>query len=79
MVDWNDPVFPVSVQVQMLSLNRSLLYYKPLLSSEWDLQLNRLIDIIYTKHPELRYRRIITWLESCYGFHANKRTVSSRM
>ena len=71
MVDWNDPVFPVSVQAQMLSLNRSSLYYKPLPSSEWDLQLNRLIDITYTKHPEFGYRRITAWLESCYGFHAD--------
>ena len=79
MVDWNDPVFPVSVQAQMLSLNRSSLYYKPLPSSEWDLQLNRLIDITYTKHPEFGYRRITAWLESCYGFHADKKTVLSRM
>ena len=79
MVDWNDPVFPVSVQAQMLSLNRSSLYYKPLPSSEWDLQLNRLIDITYTKHPEFGYRRITAWLESYYGFHADKKTVLSRM
>ena len=27
-VDWDHPVFPVSVQAQMLSLNRSSLYYR---------------------------------------------------
>ena len=36
---------------QMPGLNRTSLYYKPHPSSEWDLQLNRLIDITYTKHP----------------------------
>ena len=79
MVDFHDPDFPVSLQAQMLSLNRSSLYYKPLPSSDWDLQLNRLIDITYTKHPEFGYRRITAWLESYYGFHADKKTVLSRM
>lgn len=48
----------------MLSLNRTSLYYRPRPSSEWDLQLNRLIDITYTKHPEFGYRRITAWLDS---------------
>lgn len=52
MVDFNDSDFSVSAQAQMLGLNRTSLYYKPRPSSEWDLQLNRLIDITYTKHPE---------------------------
>lgn len=56
MIDFKDGDFPVSLQTQMLSLNRSALYYKPLPSSEWDLQLNRPIDITYTKHPEFGYR-----------------------
>ncbi len=42
---------------EMLGLNRTSLYYKTRLSSEWALQLNRLIDITYTKHPEFGYRR----------------------
>lgn len=79
MVDFNDPVFSISIQAEMLSLNRTSLYYKPRPSSEWDLQLNRLIDITYTKHPELGYRRITAWLDSYYGFHVDKKTVLSRM
>ena len=63
----------------MLSLNRTSLYYKPRPSSEWDLQLNRLIDITYTKHPEFGYRRITAWLDSYYGFHVDNKTVLSRM
>lgn len=79
MIDFKDGDFPVSLQAQMLSLNRSSLYYKPLPSSEWDLQLNRLIDITYTKHPEFGYRRIASWLEHYYGFHADGKTVLARM
>ncbi len=79
MVDFTDPVFSISTQAEMLSLNRTSLYYKPRPSSEWDLQLNRLIDITYTKHPEFGYRRITAWLDSYYGFHVDKKTVLSRM
>ena len=73
MVDFTDPVFSISTQAEMLSLNRTSLYYKPRPSSEWDLQLNRLIDITYTKHPEFGYRRITAWLDSYYGFHVDKK------
>lgn len=79
MIDFKDADFPVTQQARMLSLNRSSLYYTPLPSSEWDLQLNRLIDITYTKHPEFGYRRITAWLESYYGFHADRKTVLARM
>ena len=75
MVDFYDTMFPVSTQADMLSLNRSSLYYKPRPSSEWDLQLNRLIDITYTKHPEFGHRRIAAWLDTYYGFHVDRNTV----
>ncbi|MBS4933197.1 MAG: transposase [Clostridiales bacterium] len=79
MVDITDPFFSISTQAEMLILNRTSLYYKPRPSSEWGLQLNRLIDITYTKHPEFGYRRITAWLDSYYGFHVDKNTVFSRM
>lgn len=73
MVDWDHPVFPVSVQAQMLSLNRSSLYYRSRPISEWDMQLNRLIDITYTKHPEFGHRRIAAWLGTYLGSRWNAR------
>lgn len=79
MVDFQDTSFPVSAQAQMLSLNRSSLYYKPRPVTEWDMQLNRLIDITYTRHPELGHRRIAAWLGTYYGFHVDRNTVLSRM
>ena len=45
-----------------LILNRSGLYCKPVLPSEEDLRVKRLIDEIYTAHPEFGYRRIGVWL-----------------
>lgn len=79
MVDFHDTSFPVSLQAQMLSLNRSSLYYKHRPTSDWDMQLNRLIDITYTKHPEFGHRRIATWLDMYYGFHVDRNTVLARM
>lgn len=79
MLDFQDTNFPVSAQAQMLSLNRSSLYYRPCRDTEWDMQLNRFIDITYTKHPEFGHRRIAAWLETYYGFYADRNTVLSRM
>lgn len=72
LIYFNDSVFSVSTQADMLGLNRTSLYYKPRPFSDWDLQLNRLIDITYTKHPEFGYRRITAWLENYYDFHVEK-------
>lgn len=79
MVDFCDTDFSVSAQAEILSLNRSSLYYKPRPASEWDLQLNRLIDITYTKHPEFGHRRIASWLHTYYGFQVDRNTVLARM
>lgn len=79
MIDWGDPAFSVSVQAQMLSLNRSSLYYRSRPVSDWDMQLNRLIDITYTKHPEFGHRRIAAWLGTYYGFQVERKTVLARM
>ena len=62
----------------MLILNRTSLYYKPRPSSEWGLQLNRLIDITYTKHPEFGYRRITAELHN-RKYSLNHKTVQRLM
>lgn len=79
MVDFYSTGFTVSAQAEMLSLNRSSLYCKPRPSSEWDLQLNRLIDITYTKHLDFGHRRIAFWLHTYYGFQVDRNTVLTRM
>lgn len=43
------------------------------------MQLNRLIDITYTKHPEFGHRRIAAWLGTYYGFQVERKTVLARM
>ena len=42
---------PVTRQCQLLSLNRSSVYYQPIGVSDEDLRLMRLIDEIHLKRP----------------------------
>ena len=53
---------PVSTQAELLNLNRSGLYYKPIPPSTDDLNIKLHIDKIYTAHPEYGYRRICWYL-----------------
>lgn len=53
---------PVSVQADLLGINRTSLYYRPREHDEADLAAKAAIDRIYTKHPEFGYRRITVWL-----------------
>jgi putative transposase len=52
----------VRAQTQLLGLNRSSLYYRPLPPSAEELLLMRRIDEIYTARPFYGYRRIAVQL-----------------
>ena len=59
MVDWTgDPELPVTRQAELLSLNRSSLYYQPVLPSAAELLIKRRIDEIYTQWPFYGSRKI---------------------
>ena len=49
-------------QCELLSLNRANLYYEPVPESAETLQLMRLIDEEYLRHPFLGSRRLVLWL-----------------
>ncbi len=53
---------PVTRQCQLLSLNRSTVYYRPKAASEEDLRLMRRIDEMHLKRPFYGSRRIRDWL-----------------
>ena len=55
---------PITMQADLLDLNRSGLYYKPVPPSADDLNIKLHIDKIYTAHPEYGYRRICWWLNN---------------
>jgi putative transposase len=57
-VDWADRELPLTVQAELLSLNRSGLYYQPVPPSPEELWIKRRIDEIYTQWPFYGSRKI---------------------
>lgn len=58
MIDWTDRELPLTTQAELLSLNRSGLYYQPLPPSPEELWIKRRIDEIYTACPFYGSRKI---------------------
>lgn len=78
MVDFEDPELSVKAQAELLGLNRSSLYYKPVGPSEEELALKRRIDEIYTDCPFYGSRRITAQLQK-EGFQVNRKAVQRHM
>jgi putative transposase len=57
-MDCNDPELSVVVQAELLSLNRTSLYYKPAGPTAEEVAAKHRIDEIYTAHPYYGSRRI---------------------
>jgi putative transposase len=70
---------PVSVQADLLGINRTSLYYKPQPPSLEDIAIKAIIDRIYTKHPEFGYRRITVWLKKYEGMLINHKCTLRHM
>lgn len=63
MVDWDTAELPLTLQAELLSLNRSGLYYQPVLPSPEERWIKRRIDEIYTQWPFYGSRRITVELQ----------------
>src|SRR5260370_31403516 len=70
--------WPLTTQVQLLSLNRSSLYYRPVMPPAEELALKRRIDEIYTAHPFYGVRRITAQLRR-EGVAVNHKAVARPM
>jgi putative transposase len=57
-LEWDCPEHAIRVQADLLSLNRTSLYYKPVPPSPEEIRLKHRIDELYTKHPFMGYRTI---------------------
>lgn len=68
----------LSIQAQLLQVSRSSFYYKKAEPSEWEIELKRRIDLIYTDFPFYGSRRIKYQLGQS-GFTVNRRTVQRYM
>lgn len=78
LLDWEHPEIPIAVQADLLSLNRSSLYYKPVPPSPEEIRLKHRIDEIYTQHPFMGYRTIASIMNR-EGDSIHKNTVRTYM
>jgi len=78
MIDWDDKELPITTQAELLSLNRSGLYYKPVEPSPEEVFIKHKIDEIYTKWPFYGSRRITAVLNAG-GLNINRKAVQRHM
>lgn len=78
MVDWSDSELPITKQAELLSLNRSSLYYKPVQPSPEDVAMKHRIDTIYTQFPFFGSRKITEMLKK-EGVNINRKRVQRHM
>ncbi len=78
MIEWEDGELSIKVQAELLSLNRSSLYYKPVGPSPEEVALKHRIDEVYTKYPFYGSRRIVAYLQS-QGLNVNRKAVQRHM
>lgn len=78
LVDWKDPDWPIQKQAELLSLNRSGLYYRPVPSSPRELALRKRIDELYIRYPFYGSRRMAVQLNR-EGLAVNRKTVRHLM
>lgn len=78
MIEWEDAELPLKTQAELLSLNRSSLYYKPVGPSPEEVVLKHKIDEVYTKYPFYGSRRIAIHLQS-QGLTVNRKAVQRHM
>ena len=78
LVDWNDRLLSIRDQAELLKLNRTGLYYVPVLPSAWELELRRRIDELNTEFPYYGSRKITATLRE-EGFLVSRKKVQRLM
>jgi len=78
LVDSGHPEISIRRQCELLGVNRSSWYYRPVEESAEDLQLMRLIDEQYTRTPFFGTRRMSEWLAR-KGYEVNRKRVARLM
>jgi len=69
MIDRNEKKLSITRQAELLSLNRTSVYYKPAPVNEEEYLIKRIIDEIYASYPEYGYRRMTSILNKDYHIH----------
>ena len=73
MIETNNPYLSINKQCQILGLAKSSLYYSPAKESEFNLNLMRVIDIIYLKYPHYGSRKITQYIRKDLGIEVNRK------
>lgn len=74
MVEWTHPKICIKRQAELLAINRSSLYYRPVDKAQEEFVVMHAIDKIYMKWPSFGYRRITVKLRE-QGFTINRKRV----
>jgi putative transposase len=69
----------ITKQAELLTLNRTSLYYKPVPISDEEYRIKWIIDEVYSLHPEYGYRRMTVILSRDYNIVINRKRVRSYM
>jgi transposase InsO family protein len=77
-LEWDCPEHALLVQADLLTLNRSSLYYKPVPPSPEEIHLKHRIDELYTQYPFMGYRTVSTIMNR-EGDSIHKNTVRHYM
>jgi putative transposase len=77
-VDRNHAELSIRRQCELLGVNRSSLFYKPMGESEENLRLMRLLDEQYTRTPFYGSRKMTEWLGT-QGYKVNRKRISRLM
>lgn len=77
LVERDEAELPVSTQTTLLSLNRTGVYYQPVLPSPEEVQIKHRIDELYTAYPFLGSRRIAQLMD--LPFPVNRKAVQRHM
>jgi putative transposase len=78
MVEWAGSDMSISTQADLLSLNRTSLYYQPVGVAAETVALRHRIDEVYTAHPYYGVRRITAHLQRA-GLVVNHKAVARHM
>src|SRR5690625_5022885 len=78
MVEHEGSEFPLKNQAELLSLNRTSLYYRPVRPSPQEVAMKHRIDEIYTRYPFYGSRRITAQLKK-EGWNINRKRVQRHM
>jgi len=77
-VERDQPELPLTIQADLLSLNRSSLYYRPRAPSLEEVVIKHRIDALYTQYPFYGSRRITAQLRRD-GMTINRKAVQRHM